>query len=122
MRYAHWTQVKNWRWKDFTPQEIASRGDGGILVNEAALDTLQRARDLSGMPFVINSAYRDDLHNAMVGGSPRSFHLEGRAFDISLRGHNKTKLVNILEKAGFTGLGVNYQTFIHADTGPKRRW
>ena len=122
MKYAHWKQVKGWRWPNFSPQEIASHGDGSILIHEQSLDMLQAARNLAGKPFVINSAYRDELHNALVGGSPRSYHLEGRAFDISLNGHSKAELINILEKAGFTGLGISYKTFVHADTGRKRRW
>lgn len=122
--YSHYSQVPPsvWRWPDFTPREIASRGDGSILINSAALDRLQAARTAAGKPFIIHCGYRDELHNAAVGGAPRSMHLEGRAFDIGLDGFTKPELLAVLEQAGFTGLGLRYTTFIHADTGRKRRW
>lgn len=124
MFFSHWSKVPDsyWRWKHFKPHELASKGNGSLFVNEAAMDLLETARIDANKPFFINSAYRDEMYNAHVGGAPRSYHLEGRAFDISLRNHDKAKLITILEQAGFTGLGVNYQSFVHADNGYKRRW
>ena len=45
--FAHWSQVPErlWRWPDFAPAEIASRGDGSILIAPDALDRLQALRD-----------------------------------------------------------------------------
>jgi uncharacterized protein YcbK (DUF882 family) len=122
--YTHHSKVPPslWRWPSFAPSEIASRGNGSILIDFDAMDKLQRARELCGKPFVIHSAYRDDMHNAMVGGKPRSYHLEGRAFDIGLTGHTKEELLQVLKEAGFTGFGLHYVTFVHADTGSKREW
>jgi zinc D-Ala-D-Ala carboxypeptidase len=42
--YAHWRDVPAaaWRWPNFSPAEIACRGTGKLLVNETALDALQR--------------------------------------------------------------------------------
>lgn len=124
MYFPHYTHIPAdlWRWPHFAPKEIASKRDGSILISAQALDKLQDARDLAQRPFYITSAYRDELHNALIGGSPRSYHLEGRAFDISLRNFEKAELISILEQAGFTGLGISYRSFIHADTGRKRRW
>ena len=44
--YAHWRDVPAaaWRWPNFSPAEIACRGTGKLLVNEAALDALQALR------------------------------------------------------------------------------
>jgi hypothetical protein len=50
--------------------------DDGFLVK---LDT---CRDLSGVPFLVTSSYRDPEHNRKVGGAPGSMHLKGRAVDI----------------------------------------
>lgn len=126
MFVGHWSEVNlDWwksRWPDFHPSEIASKGNGSLLINEHALDILQSARNICGRPFYINSAYRDPIHNAQVGGAPRSAHKEGIAFDISLRGHNKDQLIAACGRAGFTGFGVNYNTFLHVDTGRARRW
>lgn len=115
MFYKHWSEVKDWRWENFTPREIASKDDGTIIVNEEALDILQKARNMAGSPFVINSAYRSPTHNADVGGKRNSYHLQGRAFDISLEGWDRHRLKKILQEAGFNGIGM-YKSFIHADT------
>lgn len=113
--------LKLWRWHSFTPKEIASNGDGSIIVDEKALDMLQAARNAIGQPFVINSAYRDPEHNKLVGGSKRSQHLRGTAFDISTNKHNRRELYNACVDAGFTGFGF-YGTFLHVDTGRPRWW
>lgn len=114
--------LTRWRWQDFKPAEIASHGDGSLLMNEDGLDALQRARSLAQAPFRITSAYRDPQHNARVGGAPLSKHKEGHAFDIALDGHDKDDLIQVLYEAGFRGLGVSYMTFVHADLGRTRRW
>lgn len=122
--FEHYSKVPKdlWRWPNFAPVEIASKGNGSILINFRALDTLQYARTLARKPFIIHSAYRDPLHNAMVGGAPRSYHLDGVAFDVGLEGFKKKELEYFLRQAGFTGFGLNYQTFIHADTGRRREF
>ena len=124
MYFSHYREVPKeiWRWKNFIPAEIASNRDGSLLLNFQAMDTLQKARDMAGKAFVIHCGYRDELHNANVGGAPRSLHLEGKAFDIGLVGFTKPELIGILKEAGFTGLGVHYATFVHADIGRKRQW
>lgn len=114
--------LTRWRWENFTPIEIASKGDGSLLLHEAGMDALQRARDIAQAPFRITSAYRDPIHNARVGGAPRSSHKEGHAFDIALAGHDRDELIAILTEAGFRGLGIRYRTFVHADLGRFRRW
>lgn len=121
--YAHYEDVpaSAWRWPNFTPKEIASKGNGSLLVHEPSMDALQKLRDMLGRPIIINSAYRDPAHNKAVGGSKMSMHLEGKAFDIALDGHDKVYLRNKAEKAGFTGFGY-YNTFLHVDTGRERFW
>jgi len=101
---------------------MASNGDGSLLVDYEAMDCLQRLRDISGKPIRINSAYRDPIYNAKIGGAALSMHKFGKAFDISLRGHSKARLIRDAKEAGFTGMGVNYNSFLHVDTGRKRRW
>ena len=72
--YAHWRDIPAvaWRWPNFTPAEIACRGSGAILIDEPALDALQRLRDLLGRPLIVRSGYRSEAHNRAVGGAPRS--------------------------------------------------
>jgi zinc D-Ala-D-Ala carboxypeptidase len=44
---------KLWRWPNFSPEEIACRGDGTIRINEPALDKLQALRDQLGVPLTV---------------------------------------------------------------------
>jgi uncharacterized protein YcbK (DUF882 family) len=122
--YDHWSEmpVSAWCWPNFTPREIASRGDGSLLLVPEAMDRLQSAREIYDQSMLITSAYRDPIHNAKVGGAPMSMHKRGLAFDIALQRRPKQPLISALEIAGFTGLGVRYRTFVHADLGRKRSW
>lgn len=123
MLYSHYSQVKpeHWPYRFFVPQELASKGDGSLLVVHDAIARLDAMREAVGKPFIITSAYRDPLHNARVGGAPRSYHKQGRAFDIALRGHDKDALRRAAEQAGFGGIAFA-NSFIHVDTGPRRTW
>ena len=119
----HYSKVNKsiWRWKSFSPRELASRGNGGLDLDIEAVDRLQFLRDTIGKPLIINSAYRDPIYNARVGGAPRSQHKLGKAFDISLRNHDLKELYFTAKKCGFTGFGF-YSYFLHVDTGRRREW
>ncbi|MCH2394426.1 D-Ala-D-Ala carboxypeptidase family metallohydrolase [Oceanibaculum sp.] len=121
--FRHWSLVPNalWRWPDFTPREIASRGDGSLLIAPTALDRLQALRNALRRPVIVTSAYRDPVHNARVGGAPLSRHKAGDAFDLALRGQNRAEMLDAARAAGFTGFGF-YSTFLHVDCGPAREW
>lgn len=47
--------------------------------------TLNIARALVGCPIVITSGYRSEELNELVGGVPNSFHLVGRAADMTCK-------------------------------------
>jgi len=123
MLYAHWSEVpkEEWPYQFFTPRELASKGDGSLLINHDAIERLERLRTLVMRPIIITSAYRDRIHNAKVGGAPLSEHKKGTAFDIRLIGHDKHSLYKLAQYVGFTGFGF-YRTFLHVDTGTKRSW
>jgi uncharacterized protein YcbK (DUF882 family) len=122
--YDHWSEMpaSAWCWQNFTPREISSKGDGSLLLVPEAMDRLQSAREIYDQSMLITSAYRDPIHNAKVGGAPMSMHKRGIAFDIALQRRPKQPLIRALEIAGFTGLGLSYRTFVHADCGRKRSW
>ena len=88
--YDHWSEApaSAWRWPSFSPQEIACRGTGKLMVDERAMDMLQALRDEIGKPMILNSAYRSPEHNRAVGGATRSKHLDGAAFDIAMANHD----------------------------------
>ncbi|MHA1539218.1 MAG: YcbK family protein [Alphaproteobacteria bacterium] len=122
--FQHWQDIPStfWRWAPFAPFEFASKGNGSLLVIPAALDTLCRAQEILGdKKLRINSAYRDPLHNARVGGAPLSRHKMGDAFDISIRGQDRAAVYNACRAAGFQGFGF-YNSFLHVDLGRARTW
>ena len=126
MYYVDWNDVPNkwdsWPLKYFTPQEIACKGTGKLFVNMKALSKLDHFRSVFNKPIKVSSAYRSPYHNAQVGGAPKSYHVKGEAFDIVLGGYDKSDIIKFAKLAGFTGLGVNYRTFVHVDTGRRRQW
>lgn len=123
--YSSWRDVPKakWRWANFSPAEIACRGDGSIKVNEEALDCLQALRDLTGQPMIVLSGYRSPAHNRRVGGARASKHMEGAAFDISMTNHDPVAFEAAARKAGFLGFGFYPRSgFMHIDLGPARSW
>ena len=123
--YAHWRDVPAtaWRWPNFSPAEIACRGTGKLLVNEAALDTLQALRTRLGKPLIIRSAYRSPEHNRAVGGAKASKHMEGIAFDVAMANHDPEAFEAAARAIGFKGFGFYPRSgFIHIDLGPARSW
>lgn len=124
MLYAHWSDLPAdvWIWRDFSPDEpnIACPCCGEYWHDPHSLDLLQRAREISGRPFTINSGHRCRRHNRKVGGALVSQHLK-IAFDISLSGHDPRALYEACVAAGFTTFG-HYGSFLHTDRRPGRRW
>lgn len=102
------------------------RGDNSLLLVPHAMDSLQHMRIIVGEELVVNCGWRSWRHNALVGGAPLSEHKNGVAFDISLFNRfgklDKEKLHQAALQAGFTGFGLNYNTFIHVDKGRRRTW
>jgi zinc D-Ala-D-Ala carboxypeptidase len=123
--YRHWRDVPSnrWRWKNFSPAEIACRGTGSIRVHEEALDKLQALRDRLGKPLIVLSAYRSPQHNRAIGGAPRSKHMDGTAFDISMANHDPAAFEAAARAVGFLGFGYYPRSgFMHIDLGPARQW
>lgn len=82
---------------------------------------LSEARRLAGVPFKINSGFRTQARNMLVGGSPGSSHLGGWASDIACRdGLSRQKILTALIQAGFKRIGIA-ATFIHADCDPSKK-
>jgi zinc D-Ala-D-Ala carboxypeptidase len=124
-QYTHWSKVPKsaWRWKSFSPQEIACKGTGSLAINEDALDKLQALRDKLGRPILLTSAYRSPEHNRTVGGAKNSKHMLGIAFDVRMENQDPQKFEAAARAVGFAGFGYYpKQGFMHIDTGAKRSW
>lgn len=91
--------------------------DGGkMCIN--FLHKLDKARDIAGVPFVINSAYRTAEHNQKVGGRVGSSHVKVpcKAVDISCRNsYTRTKILNALHAVGLGRRQGIDKVFIHVD-------
>ena len=123
--FHHFRDVQEqlWRWKNFSPAEIACRGTGQIKLHPDALDKLQALRDRLGKPLIIRSAYRSPQRNKAVKGAPRSKHMDGTAFDIAMTNHDPVAFEAAAREVGFLGFGFYPRSgFIHVDLGPARSW
>lgn len=115
--------MDKWRWPNFSPREMACRGDGKLAIDEDAMDCLQRLRDLLNRPLIVNSAYRSPEYNAKIGGAKGSQHKLAKAFDISMANQEPLVFERAARTVGFTGFGFyRKNNFMHIDIGPKREW
>lgn len=126
MHAAHWSKAQ-WdqaRWPNFSPQELACKGTGKLLINEDALDRLQALRSDLGVPFLVTSAYRSPEHNRKVGGAKNSMHMQGIAFDIRMDNLDPAEFIAAAQRYGFRGIGTYPASgFIHIDTrAAPARW
>ena len=86
--------------------------DGGLIA------TLERARAIAEIPFVLRSAFRCPHHNFSVGGKPASAHLTGHAVDVACAGSDdRMTIVRAAVLAGFKRIGLA-SGFVHLDTAP----
>ncbi|MEM8849259.1 MAG: D-Ala-D-Ala carboxypeptidase family metallohydrolase [Pseudomonadota bacterium] len=123
--YAHWSHVpaSEWRWPDFSPEELACRGTGKLGIDPDALDKLQALRTRLGRPMILNSAFRSAEYNRAIRAAKNSFHLKARAFDVNMANHDPTTFEAAARAVGFTGFGFYIRNnFMHVDTGPDREW
>ena len=103
--------------KNFSRSEFACKcGCGKADVNPELVKKLEVFRALcGGKPMHINSACRCGVHNKIVGGSPNSQHLLGKAADVrKIPGLSIDEMAKHAETAGFTGIG-KYRSFVHVD-------
>lgn len=116
--YPHYSEFPmiEWRWKDFSPREIASKREGELGIDAGAMDKLQALRTRLGRPVTLTSAYRSPAHNRAVGGARSSYHMQGRAFDVNMANHDPHEFEQAAREVGFTGFGhyVDHG-FMHID-------
>lgn len=121
---ANWKDVNAWRWPDFSPFEMACKGDGSLKVDETFMDTLQAIRDAVGFPMVVASGYRSPAYNAKVSDTGTAGpHTQGLAVDISISGPRAVTLLQVAMQLGMKGFGFSQKgkpesRFIHLDMVP----
>ena len=80
---------------------------------------LDKARHISGVPYVINSGYRTQEHNASLPNAVKdSAHLDGWAADIATPTNAvRYAVLRGLFSVGFNRVGIG-RGFIHVDQHP----
>jgi len=110
------------RW--FDSSEFACKcGCGFCIVSADLLEVLNDLRDHFGKPVILNCVCRCPKHNRMVGGKPKSQHLEGKAADIRIPGVSPKDIFDYIE-FNYPQTGLHqYNTFVHVDVrGRRARW
>lgn len=106
-------KVKEFRCKD---------GSDKILIDVDFVENkLQAIRDHFGVPVTVNSAYRTQGHNTKVKGAKVSYHLQGRAFDITVKGHTPQEVARYAQTLGILGI-IQYDGFVHVDSREAKYW
>ena len=102
--------------KNFAFAEWKSKGDGWIKVKKKHIKSMERYRKRVGGSVEIVSGYRDEKHNAAVGGASQSRHVDGDASDLN----PKLTLAQVKALKVFTGIGVQRASGLvrHVDNRP----
>ena len=118
MNYDSWRDVPKdvWRWSSFSPEEMACKGTGTILIIPEFMDKLQALRDAVG-PLAVSSGFRSFQYNAEIGGAV-GVHDSGRAVDLIVDRALAYNVLAIAPALGFLGIGIKQKgngRFIHLD-------
>lgn len=113
--------TKNFTYEEFTASDTAKRN--GVLnhitdfatrdnVKALAEEVLQPLRDKLQKPITISSGYRCPKLNELVGGAKNSYHTNGSAADIIVRGMVPYEVARVVLDMGLEfeemGLANNY--------------
>jgi len=108
----------------FKESEFACKccGQGGI--QQSTREKAESARNIAGVPFIINSGYRCPVNQGKLieaGLSElTSSHPKGYAIDVSAtESHQRYRILLGLLKAGFNRIEIR-GTWLHADDDPDK--
>ncbi|MBF0375074.1 MAG: DUF882 domain-containing protein [Alphaproteobacteria bacterium] len=109
----------NWRWPNFSPDELRCKHTGEMRMDPAFLDRLQRLRSALGFALPVTSGFRSPSHPEEAKKARPGAHAQGRAVDIAIGGPQLYTLLTYAPALGFTGLGVSQRDgqprFVHLD-------
>ena len=99
----------------FTLSEfVCPDGSNKVILDMKLVDKLQELRNLLNSPIFVISGYRTPEYNTKISGAKDSYHLFGKAADISSTGYSYEELYYLAIKIGFMGVGV-YDGHVHVD-------
>ncbi len=109
---------KNFKVKEFKCKDGSDR----ILVDvDFVKDKLQAIRDHFGAAVTVNSAYRTESYNRKVGGTSKSYHMTGQAFDIAVKRETPLEVARYAQELGVKGI-IQYNNFVHVDSRSTKYW
>ena len=89
-------------------------------MDKTFLHRLDVARFHSGVPYIVNSAFRTVEHEKSKGRDGTSSHTKGMAVDLRCTNSRvRFKIIKGLIMAGFTRIGCG-SNFIHVDSDPDK--
>lgn len=106
-------------YKYFSPEEFERCVPSCSIeqMDSSFMEWLDRARELAGIPFVLNSAYRSSEYDKAKGRTGVGYHTFGRAVDVRcLDGISRAAIVCALLDCGFS-VGI-HNRFVHVDNRP----
>lgn len=109
--------------KYFKPSEFRKASPSCYLddMDVSFLQCLDLARDIAGIPFVINSAYRTKEYELSKGRSGTSSHCKGVAVDLRCsNAFDRYHIVRSLLCVGFRRIGIS-KYFIHVDADDSKK-
>ena len=121
--YGHFVDVpaSEWRWKNFTPREMADSRDHSLLLVPAFMDWLQVVRNIYRRPMVVTSGFRTPEHQQTLPGfRTTGSHVHGMAVDIKIYGPYALDLIGVACAQGVMGVGIHQEgdilsRYVHLD-------
>lgn len=89
-------------------------------MKQHTIEKLDAAREMAGIPFVLNSAFRSSAYDKSKGRSGTGAHTSGCAVDIRCNTDaHRMKIVLACLAVGFRRIGIG-KTYIHVDDDPTK--
>jgi uncharacterized protein YcbK (DUF882 family) len=108
--------MSEWNSPHFTRSEFECKCSCGFdTVDFELVRTLEYIREHFDKPVIITSGCRCSTWNTQCNGRPSSYHLQGRAADIKVKGVLPSDVQDLAENMEVGGLG-RYSSFTHIDT------
>ena len=103
---------------DFNGDEFDCKCCGANNMESLFLWQLQQARTKAQVKFIINSGFRCEKYNKLVGKKTKGEHVFGQAADILIpNSHIRFKVLEAVFKVGFKRIGIG-PNYIHLGTKP----
>lgn len=99
----------------FNLSEFQCRCCGQVKIGHDLVFMIEELRKRLGVPVTIVSPYRCPTNNAKVGGAKESYHMQGRACDVTANVDLNT-ICRVAKQLGFKGIGkYPDEKFVHLD-------